>query len=72
MDGYLVEPWVVLVQVINHATEHRKQVGIMLRALGMTPPRLDGWGYGEMAGGLVTEPRRGWRVDLGWRMTRRS
>ena len=46
-DGYFVEPWVVMVQVINHATEHRRQIAGMLRSLGVTPPRLDGWAYGE-------------------------
>jgi uncharacterized damage-inducible protein DinB len=52
-DGYLVEPWVVLVQVINHATEHREQVNSMLSALGVTPPELDGWAYGDSTHALV-------------------
>ncbi|MEJ2750070.1 MAG: DinB family protein, partial [Anaerolineae bacterium] len=47
-DGYFVEPWVVLVQVINHTTEHREQITSMLSALGVTPPDLDGWTYGEV------------------------
>lgn len=46
-DGYLVEPWVILVQAINHATEHREQIKSMLSALGLTPPEIDGWTYGE-------------------------
>ena len=46
-DGYLVEPWVVMVQAINHATDHRKQLSGMLRDQGVIPPRLDGWAYGE-------------------------
>lgn len=46
-DGYLVEPWVVLLQIINHATEHREQIKSMLTALGITPPSIDGWDYGE-------------------------
>jgi len=45
-DGYLVEPWVIMVQVINHATEHREQICSMLSALGLTPPDLDGWSFG--------------------------
>lgn len=45
-DGYSVEPWVVLVQAINHATEHREQIKSMLSALGVTPPDIDGWDYG--------------------------
>lgn len=52
-DGYLVAPWVVMVQVINHATEHREQICSMLSALGVTPPDLDGWSYGEVTQALV-------------------
>jgi len=52
-DGYLVEPWVVMVQVINHATEHREQISSMLSALGVTPPNLDGWAYGEVTNALI-------------------
>jgi uncharacterized damage-inducible protein DinB len=52
-DGYLVEPWVVMVQVINHATEHREQISSMLSALGVTAPDLDGWTYGEVTNALI-------------------
>jgi len=52
-NGYQVEPWVVMVQVINHATEHREQIKSMLTALGITPPYVDGWAYGEVANALV-------------------
>ncbi len=52
-DGYYVEPWVVMVQVINHATEHREQVKSMLSALGVTPPDIDGWVYGEATNALI-------------------
>ncbi len=52
-DGYSVEPWVVLVQVINHATEHREQIKSMLTTLGVTPPSVDGWDYGEATQALV-------------------
>ena len=52
-DRHLVEPWVVLVQVINHAAEHREQVKSMLSALGVTPPEIDGWDFGLAAGALV-------------------
>jgi uncharacterized damage-inducible protein DinB len=52
-DGYFVEPWVVMVQVINHATEHREQINSMLSALGVTPPNLDGWSYGEVTNALI-------------------
>lgn len=52
-DGFFVEPWVILLQVINHATEHREQIKSMLSALGGTPPDIDGWDYGEATGALV-------------------
>ena len=52
-DGYLVEPWVLMVQIINHATEHREQIKSMLTFLGITPPDIDGWDYGDATGALV-------------------
>jgi uncharacterized damage-inducible protein DinB len=52
-DGYYVEPWVVLLQIINHATEHREQINSMLTALGVTPLDLDGWSFGEATKALV-------------------
>jgi hypothetical protein len=52
-DGYLVEPLVVMVQAINHATEHREQIKSMLSVLGITPPSIDGWDYGEVTKALV-------------------
>ena len=52
-DGYFIEPWVVMVQAINHATEHREQINSMISALGVTPPDLDGWSYGEFTEAVV-------------------
>jgi uncharacterized damage-inducible protein DinB len=52
-DGFYVEPWVVMLQIINHATEHREQVKSMLSALGMTPPAIDGWDYAEVTHAMV-------------------
>jgi len=52
-DGHYVEPWVIMVQIINHATEHREQIKSMLTALGVTPPSIDGWDYGEAVHALV-------------------
>jgi uncharacterized damage-inducible protein DinB len=52
-DGYLVEPWVLMVQIINHASEHREQIKSMLTALGVTPPNIDGWDYAEISHALV-------------------
>lgn len=56
-DDYFVEPWVVMLQAINHATEHREQICSMLTALGITPPDLDGWSYGEVVEALVPVSR---------------
>ena len=53
MDGYLVAPWVVIVQAINHATEHREQIKNMLSALGVKPPDIDGWRYAEVTKALI-------------------
>src|SRR5215208_4260340 len=52
-DGFYTEPWVVMLQVINHATEHREQIKSMLSSLGVTPPNIDGWGYGEATNALI-------------------
>jgi len=52
-DGFHTESWVVMLQVINHATEHREQIKSMLSALGVTPPDIDGWDYGESTQALV-------------------
>ena len=52
-DGFFVAPWVVMLQVINHATEHREQIKSMLSALGVTPPEIDGWSYGEVTNAVI-------------------
>ncbi|HRX02973.1 MAG: hypothetical protein KDI07_15155 [Anaerolineae bacterium] len=52
-NGYEVAPWVVLLQAINHATEHREQIKSMLSALGITPPDIDGWTFGQATGALI-------------------
>jgi hypothetical protein len=52
-DGFYIEPWVVMLQVINHATEHREQLKSMLSALGIIPPDIDGWDYGIATNTLV-------------------
>lgn len=36
---------ILLTQAINHATEHRAQVMVILTQLGIQPPELDGWSY---------------------------
>jgi uncharacterized damage-inducible protein DinB len=42
-----------MVQIINHATEHREQIKSMLSALEVTPPDIDGWDYGEITKALI-------------------
>lgn len=42
----MIDPRVVLVQAINHATEHRTQIFTILTQQGLEPPVLDGWTYG--------------------------
>jgi uncharacterized damage-inducible protein DinB len=56
-DGHFVEPWVVMVQAINHATEHREQIKSILSSLGITPPDIDGWTYGEATNALIPVPK---------------
>jgi len=36
---------ILLTQVINHATEHRAQIMVILTQLGIEPPDLDSWSY---------------------------
>jgi len=52
-DNYWVEPWVIMVQIINHATEHREQIKSMLTALGVTPPSIDGWDYADATNAMI-------------------
>lgn len=37
----------VLIQAINHGTEHRAHVNTILTQLGIEPPIIDGWAYSE-------------------------
>lgn len=43
---YSVPARVFIVQAINHATEHRAQVAVILTQRGVEPPVLDGWTFG--------------------------
>jgi uncharacterized damage-inducible protein DinB len=47
---------VILAQVLDHGTDHRSQVSTILSAIGVAPPRLDGWAYGRARGTVVTRP----------------
>ena len=41
---------VILVQAINHATEHRAHATTILTQLGIEPPAIDGWEHGGLSG----------------------
>jgi uncharacterized damage-inducible protein DinB len=42
----------LIVQAINHSTEHRTQISAIITQLGMEPPDLSGWNYMEEMGEL--------------------
>jgi uncharacterized damage-inducible protein DinB len=44
--GELIPASVILVQAINHATEHRAHATTILTQLGIDPPAIDGWHFG--------------------------
>ena len=46
-DGEMVEfaASIILLQAINHATEHRSHIATILTQQGITPPEMDGWSY---------------------------
>lgn len=46
-DPQLVPGFVVLLQAVNHATEHRSQIATILTQIGRQPPELDMWAYDE-------------------------
>src|SRR5438093_6443099 len=43
----------LLLQAINHGTEHRSQVATILTQLGVEPPEMDGWTYFFDSGHMV-------------------
>jgi uncharacterized damage-inducible protein DinB len=42
----------LMVQAINHATEHRAQIAAIITQLGLEPPDMSGWNYLEEGGEL--------------------
>jgi uncharacterized damage-inducible protein DinB len=46
-DDEKVPTSVVLIQAINHATEHRAHAATILTQLGIEPPPVDGWTFSE-------------------------
>jgi uncharacterized damage-inducible protein DinB len=43
----------ILLQAVNHGTEHRSQVCTVLTQIGVEPPELDGWTYFFDSGQMV-------------------
>ncbi len=43
----------LLLQAVNHATEHRSQVATILTQLGVEPPEMDGWEFFFASGYMV-------------------
>lgn len=43
----------ILLQAVNHGTEHRSQVATILTQLGIEPPEMDGWTYFDASGQFV-------------------
>jgi uncharacterized damage-inducible protein DinB len=46
-DPFTLPVWLMFLQAINHATEHRAQVAAILTQQGIEPPSMDGWTYHE-------------------------
>ena len=40
----------VLAQAVHHGTDHRSEIWIALTNVGVTPPDMDLWAYGEATG----------------------
>jgi uncharacterized damage-inducible protein DinB len=45
-----------IAQVLHHGTDHRSQICTALTTLGIEPPAIDVWAYGEHSGRVVEVP----------------
>src|SRR5204863_4854508 len=45
-----------LAQVLHHGTDHRSQICTALTTLGVEPPSIDVWDFGEQDGRVVEIP----------------
>ncbi len=43
----------ILLQAVNHGTEHRSQIATILTQLGVEPPEMDGWTYFDAGGQMI-------------------
>jgi uncharacterized damage-inducible protein DinB len=48
--GEMIPAWVILLQAVNHATEHRAHATTILTQLGIEPPLIDGWAHAGVPG----------------------
>ena len=49
LDGetYDAPAFIVVIQAINHAIDHRSQISTLLSQQGIEPPELDAWAYND-------------------------
>lgn len=47
---FAIQASILVIQAINHATEHRAHIVSILSPSGVAPPALDGWAYGRELG----------------------
>jgi uncharacterized damage-inducible protein DinB len=45
-----------LAQAVHHGTDHRSQICTALTTLGIEPPYIDAWDFGEQAGTVIDHP----------------
>jgi uncharacterized damage-inducible protein DinB len=43
-------------QVLHHGTDHRSQICTALTTLGIEPPEVDAWAWGQQTGRVVEVP----------------
>jgi uncharacterized damage-inducible protein DinB len=46
-EPYELPIMVLVIQALNHATEHRAHIGSLMGHQGIEPPDSDGWEYGD-------------------------
>jgi uncharacterized damage-inducible protein DinB len=48
-----------LAQALHHGSDHRSQICTQLTALGIEPPEIDVWAYGDVVGRVSEDPPEG-------------
>ena len=54
-SAFEVRSGVIAAQNLNHGNEHRSQVATILTTLGIDPPEIDGWAWGQATGRFSIE-----------------